>query len=450
MKLQTTYPSNNYPIYVEHGAIKYISTYIDQFDQSFILIDEHVNQYFADKFDDILSYENVHKVIIPAGEKTKTFEQYQETLEYILSHHVTRNTAIIAVGGGATGDFAGFVAATLLRGVHFIQVPTTILAHDSSVGGKVGINSKQGKNLIGAFYRPTAVIYDLVFLKTLPFEQYQETLEYILSHHVTRNTAIIAVGGGATGDFAGFVAATLLRGVHFIQVPTTILAHDSSVGGKVGINSKQGKNLIGAFYRPTAVIYDLDFLKTLPFEQILSGYAEVYKHALLNGESATQDIEQHFKDREILQSLNGMDKYIAKGIETKLDIVIADEKEQGVRKFLNLGHTFGHAVEYYHKIPHGHAVMVGIIYQFIVANALFDSKHDINHYIQYLIQLGYPLDTITDLDFETLYQYMLSDKKNDKQGVQMVLIRQFGDIVVQHVDQLTLQHACEQLKTYFK
>ncbi|USC71724.1 3-dehydroquinate synthase, partial [Staphylococcus aureus] len=106
MKLQTTYPSNNYPIYVEHGAIDHISTYIDQFDQSFILIDEHVNQYFADKFDDILSYENVHKVIIPAGEKTKTFEQYQETLEYILSHHVTRNTAIIAVGGGATGDFA--------------------------------------------------------------------------------------------------------------------------------------------------------------------------------------------------------------------------------------------------------------------------------------------------------------------------------------------------------
>ncbi|HFN9040553.1 TPA: 3-dehydroquinate synthase [Staphylococcus aureus] len=354
MKLQTTYPSNNYPIYVERGAIDHISTYIDQFDQSFILIDEYVNQYFANKFDDILSYENVHKVIIPAGEKTKTFHQYQETLEYILSHHVTRNTAIIAVGGGATGDFAGFVAATLLRGVHFIQVPTTILAHDSSVGGKVGINSKQGKNLIGAFYRPTAVIYDL------------------------------------------------------------------------------------------------DFLKTLPFEQILSGYAEVYKHALLNGESTTQEIEQHFKDREILQSLNGMDKYIAKGIETKLDIVVADEKEQGVRKFLNLGHTFGHAVEYYHKTPHGHAVMVGIIYQFIVANALFDSKHEINHYIQYLIQLGYPLDMITDLDFETLYEYMLSDKKNDKQGVQMVLIRQFGDIVVQHVDQLTLQHACEQLKTYFK
>ena len=354
MKLQTTYPSNNYPIYVEHGAIDHISTYIDQFDQSFILIDEHVNQYFADKFDDILSYENVHKVIIPAGEKTKTFEQYQETLEYILSHHVTRNTAIIAVGGGATGDFAGFIAATLLRGVHFIQVPTTILAHDSSVGGKVGINSKQGKNLIGAFYRPTAVIYDL------------------------------------------------------------------------------------------------DFLKTLPFEQILSGYAEVYKHALLNGESATQDIEQHFKDREILQSLNGMDKYIAKGIETKLDIVIADEKEQGVRKFLNLGHTFGHAVEYYHKIPHGHAVMVGIIYQFIVANHLFESNYNIQHYINYMKKLKYPLSIIKQLHFEDTYHFMLLDKKNDYNGIQMVLLKNLGKPVVTHVDKDTLLSAFEELQSYFK
>lgn len=110
----------------------------------------------------------------------------------------------------------------------------------------------------------------------------------------------------------------------------------------------------------------------------------------MNGESTTQEIEQHFKDREILQSLNGMDKYIAKGIETKLDIVVADEKEQGVRKFLNLGHTFGHAVEYNHKIAHGHAVMIGIIYQFIVANILFNSNHDIQHYINYLTKLGYP------------------------------------------------------------
>ncbi len=92
-------------------------------------------------------------------------------------------------------------------------------------------------------------------------------------------------------------------------------------------------------------------------------------------------------------------------------LLLQMKKEQGVRKFLNLGHTFGHAVEYYHKIPHGHAVMIGIIYQFIVANILFNSNHDIQHYINYLTKLGYPLETITDIDFETIYQYMLSDKK---------------------------------------
>ncbi len=105
-------------------------------------------------------------------------------------------------------------------------------------------------------------------------------------------------------------------------------------------------------------------------------------------------------------------------------------------------------MEYNDKIAHGHAVMIGIIYQFIVANILFNSNHDIQHYINYLTKLGYPLETITDIHFETIYQYMLSDKKNDKQGVQVVLIKHFGDIVVQHIDQTTLQHACEQLNRF--
>ena len=103
------------------------------------------------------------------------------------------------------------------------------------------------------------------------FEHYQQTLEHLLEYNLTRNTCLVAIGGGATGDFTGFLASSLLRGVDFIQVPTTILAHDSSVGGKVGINSIHGKNLIGAFYRPK-VIYDLNFLATLPYDEILSGY----------------------------------------------------------------------------------------------------------------------------------------------------------------------------------
>ncbi|MBQ0859505.1 3-dehydroquinate synthase, partial [Acinetobacter baumannii] len=126
----------------------------------------------------------------------------------------------------------------------------------------------------------------------------------------------------------------------------TILAHDSSVGGKVGINSIHGKNLIGAFYRPKAVIYDLNFLATLPYDEILSGYAEVYKHALLTGQVAVDDIEKHFSTKEKLQSLNDIDQFIFKGIKAKLNVIIKDEKEHNMRKYLNLGHTFGHAVEY--------------------------------------------------------------------------------------------------------
>ncbi|MBO1197871.1 3-dehydroquinate synthase [Staphylococcus simiae] len=354
MKLQTTYPTNNYPIIVEHGAIQQLNRFVANYDQTFILVDEHVNQLFADKLNDLSKLQHIHKVIIPAGEQTKTFKQFEETLEFILSHSITRNTAIVAIGGGATGDFAGYVAASLLRGVAFIQVPTTILAHDSSVGGKVGINSKQGKNLIGAFYRPTAVIYDL------------------------------------------------------------------------------------------------NFLQTLPYEEVLSGYAEVYKHALLNGQQATLQIEQHFDSQQSLSQLAGIDQFIINGIKTKLNIVVSDEKEHGVRKHLNLGHTFGHAVEYQHKIPHGHAVMIGIIYQFIVANQLFDSGHDIKHYIDYFLALGYPLTMIKDFDFETLYQYMLRDKKNDVQGVQMVLIKQFNDIAVQHVEESVIHDAFCELQSYFK
>lgn len=116
----------------------------------------------------------------------------------------------------------------------------------------------------------------------------------------------------------------------------------------------------------------------------MSGYAEVYKHALLNGKEATQNIEAHFSSDKQLKSLNQLDYYLFKGIETKLHIVVEDEKEQGMRKFLNLGHTFGHAVEYEHKIPHGHAVMIGILYQFIVANQMLHTEYDIQHFINYL------------------------------------------------------------------
>lgn len=354
MKLETTYENNNYPIIVEHDAIEYLDSFTKDYDKVFFIIDANVYHQFSEKIDTLTKKHHAQKIIIPAGEQTKTFAQYNQTMESLLSHQLTRQTCIIALGGGATGDFAGFIAATLLRGVGFIQVPTTILAHDSSVGGKVGINSKHGKNLIGAFYRPKAVIYDL------------------------------------------------------------------------------------------------NFLETLPYTEVLSGYAEVYKHALLNGKEATQNIEAHFSSDKQLKSLNQLDYYLFKGIETKLHIVVEDEKEKGMRKFLNLGHTFGHAVEYEHKIPHGHAVMIGILYQFIVANQMLHTEYDIQHFINYLQCLNYPLEIIPKLNFEGTYQFMLLDKKNNSEGIQMVLLQDWGSPIVLHVDKTRHLKAFNQLQSYFR
>ena len=136
MQLQTTYHSDNYPIIVEHHAFKYLSDYIQDYDKVFLIIDEFVDFNFRDKFEILCHNSNIQKVIVPAGEKMKTFNHYQSIMEQLLGMNLTRNTCLVAIGGGATGDFTGFLASTLLRGVDFIQVPTTILAHDSSVGGK--------------------------------------------------------------------------------------------------------------------------------------------------------------------------------------------------------------------------------------------------------------------------------------------------------------------------
>ncbi len=168
-----------------------------------------------------------------------------------------------------------------------------------------------------------------------------------------RQSLIIALGGGVVGDAAGFAAATFMRGVGFIQMPTTILAHDSSVGGKVAINHEQGKNLIGSFYPPDAVIYDIQTLHTLSKQEVRSGYAELVKEALLADANFFQELMS-----QRLSSLTNrqLAEHLTKGIRIKSTIVEQDERESSVRKFLNLGHTLGHALEAmlgYGKWTHG-------------------------------------------------------------------------------------------------
>lgn len=192
----------------------------------------------------------------------------------------------------------------------------------------------------------------------------QKIFDALLANGADRKTVIIALGGGVVGDMAGFAAASFMRGIRFIQVPTTLLAQvDSSVGGKTGINHPLGKNMIGAFHQPVAVIADLDTLKTLPPRELSAGLAEVVKHGAIADATFFDWIESHTK--ELLNcDLAAMSHAVERSCEIKSAVVAADEKESGIRAILNYGHTFGHAIESglgYGEWLHGEAVACGMV-----------------------------------------------------------------------------------------
>jgi 3-dehydroquinate synthase len=204
--------------------------------------------------------------------------------------------------------------------------------------------------------------------KTKSFTHLAETCDRLLSAGVERRDKVIALGGGVIGDLTGFAAAVLRRGVGFIQVPTTLLAQvDSSVGGKTGINSTLGKNLIGAFKQPDLVLADLSALGTLPKRELAAGYAEVAKYGLLGDTSFFEWLEENAA--LILRGdMQAMRHAIKRSCSAKAAIVAEDETEQGVRALLNLGHTFGHALEaatgYSSRLLHGEAVSIGMVQAF--------------------------------------------------------------------------------------
>lgn len=200
------------------------------------------------------------------------------------------------------------------------------------------------------------------------FKNYQKILNFALKNRLERKDAIVAVGGGVIGDIAGFVAATYLRGIDFIQIPTTLLACvDSAVGGKVAINTDFGKNMVGAFYQPKAVFCNLNFLKTLDERQFKTGLGEVVKYAFIsrNCECTCEVFEFLDKNSEKILARDGeiLSELIKISLELKAYVVNKDEKEQGLRKILNFGHTLAHAVEKitnYKKYTHGEAVAIGM------------------------------------------------------------------------------------------
>ncbi|HMQ93680.1 MAG TPA: 3-dehydroquinate synthase [Amaricoccus sp.] len=202
----------------------------------------------------------------------------------------------------------------------------------------------------------------------------QQTVEWLIAERIARDDLVVAFGGGVIGDLAGFAAAILRRGVGLVQIPTTLLAQvDSSVGGKTGINSTLGKNLVGAFHQPKLVLADIDLLDTLAERDFRAGYAEVVKYGLLGDAGFFEWLEAE-GTRLAAGDRAARTRAVRRSCEMKVDLVVRDETEQGDRALLNLGHTFGHALEaatgYSHRLLHGEAVSIGCLLAFQTSAAL--------------------------------------------------------------------------------
>ena len=284
--------------------------------------------------------------------------------------------------------------------------------------------------------KPSTKVFKIILRhgeKAKSIQNFQKILNFLADNNFDRTDLIIAVGGGVVGDISGYVASSYLRGIQFIQIPTTLLAQvDSSVGGKTAINISAGKNLVGAFYNPKGVIIDTSVLRTLPNREFKAGLAEVIKYALIKNKSLFSLLEKHAKeilsmDHKIIEEI------IFASIQTKAQIVTKDEKENGIRAILNFGHTFGHAIEAhgkYKKILHGEAVAKGMK---IASRISFlenrMSEKEYRKAIALLEMFEFDL-SLNQYNYKELEPYIFRDKKIKAGRLNLVLLNRLSNAIV--------------------
>lgn len=273
----------------------------------------------------------------------------------------------VTIAAGAL-DRLGEIARTTAR-AHRYAIVT-----DSNVGP---LHADRARRALGEAGTSTFTIPAGEAFKTR--DTWASLTDDLLAAGCGRDTTVIALGGGVVGDLAGFVAATFMRGVPFIQVPTTLLAMiDASVGGKTGVDTRAGKNLVGAFHQPAAVIADISLLGTLPIEHLRAGFAEAIKHGVIADAAYFERVSDAAARIDALdRSGPEMLDLVARSVEIKADVVRRDERESGVRKTLNFGHTIGHAIEHCsgYALLHGCAVAVGMVYETELGERLGVAEH---------------------------------------------------------------------------
>jgi 3-dehydroquinate synthase len=249
-----------------------------------------------------------------------------------------------------------------------------------------------------------------------------------------RITPILALGGGVTGDLAGFVAATYMRGVPYIQVPTSLLAMaDSSIGGKTAVDHGRLKNIVGAFYQPKLVLADINALKTLPAVELSNGMAEVIKHAAISDRAFFDYLEVNMK-RAVALDAEVMEYIVGKNVRIKAGVVSKDEKETGLRAVLNYGHTVGHAVEVVSnfKLKHGQAVAIGMVAEAKISRRLgMLSATDVERLENLIVKAGLPAQ-IPKMDKSKIMQAMTHDKKVRDGRLTFALLKSIGDTFITH------------------
>ena len=271
-------------------------------------------------------------------------------------------------------------------------------------------------------------------------EQYKDLntlntiFDALLSKRFDRNTTLIALGGGVIGDITGFAAACYQRGVHFIQVPTTLLAQvDSSVGGKTAVNHPLGKNMIGAFYQPKAVIADTDTLNTLDKRQLSAGIAEVIKYGLIRDHEFFLWLEKNI-GRLLARDPAALAYAIERSCRNKAEIVADDETERGQRALLNLGHTFGHAIEAgmgYGAWLHGEAVSAGMVMAARMSHKLgWLDQQDVSRIQALIQQAGLPVCSPPELPEKRMLELMAIDKKVQDGELRLILLRGIGHAII--------------------
>lgn len=289
-------------------------------------------------------------------------------------------------------------------------------------------------------------------------EEYKDILWFyhlhgrLLEKRFDRSSVLIAFGGGVIGDITGFVASTFMRGIDYIQVPTTLLAQvDSSVGGKTGINHPLGKNMIGTFYQPRAVIIDVDFLRTLPEREFYSGMAEVIKYGVIWSKELFMYLREHHEDIRKLSQKNLIDIIMA-SVKIKAEIVSRDEKESGLRTILNYGHTLGHSLEtltHYRTYLHGEAVAMGMYGEAKISEVVLSIDPEIPHAIKELLTLYNlpwmlppgiePMDIITTMEL---------DKKVKSGRLRMILPVEIGKVNITTVEKSDVLNGIKNQRDY--